>query len=75
MDQPVKKIDLKEVLKEKGLESLEDLAANAVNETHELLVAIQEKIKNPFLGVAISIFGVIKGQLLTIIDKIDGKEG
>ena len=67
--------DLKEQIKEKGLEGLEDVVQSAVEEAYELVKVVIEASNNK---VAMSLLGLImmtKPIVLGLVDKIDSKEG
>ena len=71
----MEKQELLKVLREQGMDGVEDICRTTIEELFELVEAIVIASKSP---IAASIFGVIsgfKGLIMSLVDKIDGKEG
>jgi hypothetical protein len=64
-----------EVLKKNGLELGEQLAGDVVKGVFKSLPEILLLTENKFDDLLIPLLGIIEPQIMTLVDKIDGKIG
>ena len=69
------KKELKEILKEQGLDLAEETVTTVVKGVLKALPAIVTATENKIDDLAIPILLVLEPVLLSYVDKIDGKEG
>lgn len=70
----MEKKELIAILKEKGLEGVEDLTRVAIEEAFELIEAVVEATPNKIDDAAMGFVNSAKPLLMSFVDKIDGKE-
>lgn len=74
MNDELKK-EIVELLKGKGLDVAEDVAIKAVKGVFEVLPVIIAKTENKYDDLLLPILGILEGEIVRLLDKIDGEEG
>lgn len=68
-------MSISEILKKEGLDLAEDVSIAAVKAVLNALPAILRASPSKLDDLLIPILGIISGPILSLLDKIDGKEG
>lgn len=69
------KMELKDKLKEKGLNLAESYMLKMVDDVLEIGEMLVADTENQFDDMALAALKMFKGELVKLIDKVDGEEG